>query len=96
MRIFLFMCIINGIQSMSSSFFADIGKAIKGVLLSLSRQVFLLIPLILILPLFFGIDGILFAAPIADALAFFVTVLLVSKELVHIKSLDKDPTHVVS
>lgn len=88
MKIFLFMFLINGIQLISSNFFAAIGKAIKGVLLSLSRQVLFLIPLILILPVFFGIDGILFAAPIADGLAFCVTVLLIRKELTHMKTLD--------
>ncbi len=88
MRIFLFMVLINGVQMISSNFFAAIGKSIKGVFLSLSRQVLFLIPLILILPIFFGIDGILFAAPIADALAFCVTVLLIKKELTHMKTLD--------
>ncbi len=87
-RIFLFMVFINGVQIISSNFFAAIGKAIKGVFLSLSRQVLFLIPLLLILPLWFGIDGILFAAPIADALAFLVTVLLIGKELNHMKTLD--------
>lgn len=94
MRIFLFMFLINGIQLISSNFFAAIGKAIKGVFLSLSRQVLFLIPLILILPVFFGIDGILFAAPIADGLAFLVTVLLIRKELTHMKSLV--PTEVLA
>lgn len=92
MRIFLFMIIANGIQLISSNFFAATGKAIKGVFLSLSRQVLFLVPLILILPLFFGIDGILFAAPIADGLAFFVTLFMIKKELSHMKTLDKLPT----
>ena len=82
------MVLINGVQMISSNFFASIGKSIKGVFLSLSRQVLFLIPLILILPIFYGIDGILFAAPIADLLAFCVTVLLVKKELAHMKTLD--------
>lgn len=94
MRIFLFMFLINGIQLISANFFAAIGKAIKGVFLSLCRQVLFLIPLILILPVFFGIDGILFAAPIADGLAFLVTVLLIRKELTHMKSLN--PTEVLA
>ena len=53
------MVIINGVQMLSSSMFSAIGKPLKGALLSLTRQVFFLIPLILILPLFFGIDGAL-------------------------------------
>ena len=88
MRIFLFMVFINGVQIISSNFFAAIGKAIKGVVLSLSRQVIFLIPLIIILPIFYGIDGILFAAPLADALAFVVTFIMINKELHHMKKLE--------
>lgn len=55
MRIFLFMVLVNGVQLLSSSFFTAIGKAMKGALLALTRQVFFLIPLILVLPLWFGI-----------------------------------------
>ena len=51
MRIFLFMVIINGVQLLSSNFFAAIGKPLKGLVLSMTRQVFFLIPLVLILSL---------------------------------------------
>lgn len=74
------MVIVNGVQVLSSSFFTAIGKALKGLLLSLTRQVFFLIPLILILPLWLGIFGVLLAGPIADFIAFVVSVLLVKKE----------------
>ena len=80
MRTFLFMVIVNGVQVLSSSFFTAIGKALKGLLLSLTRQVFFLIPLILILPLWLGIFGVLLAGPIADFIAFVVSILLVKKE----------------
>ncbi len=53
----------------------------KGALLSLTRQFFFLIPLILVLPLRFGIMGVLFAGPIADFMAFVLSILLVSNEL---------------
>lgn len=81
MRIFLFMVPVLGIQVLSANFFTAIGKAMKGLFLSLTRQVLFLIPLILILPIMFGIEGILFSAPIADIAAFIVAFLLVSKEL---------------
>lgn len=74
------MVIVNGVQVLSSSFFTAIGKALKGLLLSLTRQVFFLIPLILILPLWLGIFGVLLAGPIADFIAFVVSLLLVKKE----------------
>lgn len=89
MRTFLFMVIVNGVQLISSNFFAAIGKPVKGLLLSMTRQVFFLIPLLLILPLFFGIDGVLYAGPVADGIAFLVCALLISLEMKKMKSLEK-------
>ncbi len=81
MRTFLFMVLVNGVQLLSSSFFTAIGKALRGALLALTRQVFFLIPLLLALPLRFGIMGVLYAGPIADFTAFLLSVVLVSREL---------------
>lgn len=81
MRIFLFMVIVNGVQLLSSSFFTAIGKAMRGAVLALTRQVFFLIPLILLFPLRFGLMGVLFAGPIADFAAFLLSVALVGREL---------------
>ncbi|WP_456115002.1 MATE family efflux transporter [Ruminococcus turbiniformis] len=81
MRIFLFMVIINGVQLLSSNFFAAIGKPVKGLVLSMTRQIIFLIPLVLILPLFFGLDGILYAGPVADSIAFIVTVIFIVREM---------------
>ena len=92
MRIFLFMVLVNGVQLISSNFFAAIGKPIKGVILSLTRQVFFLVPLLLILPLFMGIDGILFAGPIADGVAFVTTTILIRREMNHIRQLEQQAT----
>jgi len=49
-----------------SAYFQAIGKAVPALLLALTKQGFFLIPLVLILPLYFGIDGIWMAFPIAD------------------------------
>ena len=81
MRIYLFMVLVNGVPLLSSSFFTAIDKAMKGALLALTRQFFFLIPLILALPLRFGIMGVLFAGPIADFMAFVLSAALVSVEL---------------
>ena len=85
MRIFLFMVLLNGVQLLSSNFFAAIGKPVKGMLLSLTRQVFFLIPLLFILPLFLGIDGIMYAGPAADAIAFLTSVFLILREMKKMK-----------
>ena len=81
MRIFLFMVIVNSVQLLSSNFFTAIGKATRGLLLALTRQVFFLIPLLLLLPLWLGIDGVILSGPIADFIAFVASVTLVQKEL---------------
>lgn len=69
MRIFMMMIIISGVQPLTGQMFTAIGKAGKGLILSLSRQGYFLIPLLFILPRIFGINGVLYAAPIADVLA---------------------------
>ena len=81
MRIFLFMVLVNGVQLLSSNFFTAIGKATRGLLLALTRQVFFLIPLLLLLPLLLGIDGVMLAGPIADFIAFVLSAMLIRKEL---------------
>lgn len=75
MRIFLFFTFINNVQPLTSTFMSAIGKPVKGMFLSLTRQILFLLPLLLILPLFWGIDGLLYAGLIADALAFSVAVI---------------------
>ncbi len=89
MRIFLFMAFINGVQIISSNFFSAIGKPLKGLLLSMTRQVFFLIPLILILPhILGGIDGVLFSGPAADLIAFILTSVFILHEMRTIKALE--------
>ncbi|MGN8895581.1 MATE family efflux transporter [Flavonifractor sp. HCP28S3_F3] len=92
MRTFLFMVLVNGVQLLSSNFFTAIGKALKGLLLSLTRQVFFLIPLVILLPLRFGIFGVLLAGPIADFIAFVVSVFLVSREFKTLAAQQKNCT----
>ena len=88
MRTFLFMILLNGVQMISSNFFAAIGKPVKGMILSLTRQVLFLIPLLLILPVFLGLDGVLYSGPIADFSAFLVTAILILKEMNSMKRLE--------
>ena len=73
-KIFMFLTFLNGVQPMSSGFFTSIGKAKLGIVVSLTRQVIFLLPLILIFPMFMGIDGVMYAGPIADGAAALVAV----------------------
>lgn len=80
-RIFLLFTFINCIQPISATFFTAIGKPRKGIFLSLTRQILFLLPLIIILPLFMGIDGIMYAGPIADFVAALVSLLMISAQI---------------
>ena len=85
LKIYMFMTFANGIQPMSSGFFTSIGKAKLGVVMSLTRQVLFLLPLIVLFPLFMGIDGVMYAGPIADAAAFALAIIFARRELMKMK-----------
>lgn len=80
-RVFLLFTFLNFLQPITSNFFTAIGKPQKGIFLSLTRQIIFLLPLILILPLLIGIDGVLYAGPIADFMAGIVAIIMILKEL---------------
>lgn len=80
-HIYLFFTFANNIQPMSSTFFSSIGKPKKGTFLALTRQILFLLPLLIILPLFLGMDGILYAGPIADFLAAVISACFLLREL---------------
>ena len=85
LKIFMLLTFVNGIQPMSSGFFTSMGKARLGVIVSLTRQVIFLLPLVVIFPLFMGIDGVMYAGPIADAAALVLTIYFTRRELLIMK-----------
>ena len=88
-RIFLFFTFLNGIQPVSSNFFTSIGAPKKGIFLSLTRQIIFLLPLLLIFPYLFGIDGVMYTAPIADLAAASVSIVMVVREFKIMTELQK-------
>jgi len=80
-RIFLFFTFINFMQPITSNFFTAIGKPKRGIFLSLTRQIIFLLPLLIIFPLIMGIDGIMYAGPVADCMAGIASIIMVSAEL---------------
>ena len=83
LRVFLFFTFLNGVQIASTTFFQAIGKAIKGAILSLIKQVIFLLPLLIVLPIFMGVEGVMFAAPISDLIAFISAAIMLFFELKH-------------
>lgn len=80
-RIFLFFTVLNFLQPITATFFTSIGKPYKGIFLSLTRQILFLLPLVVVLPKYMGIDGILYAGPIADFMAAVAAVVMVWHEM---------------
>lgn len=80
LRITLIMTAFNGLQPITANFYTSIGKARLGIFVSLTRQVLFYLPLIIVLPRFFGILGALYATPIADFIAFLLAMFFVIRE----------------
>lgn len=93
LRIFLGATFANGVTVLVSNFFPSIGKAKEGTLASLSRQVLFQLPLILLFPRLWGLDGVLYAGPVADALAAALCAVLAVPTL---KQLDAPPRRAAS
>lgn len=81
MQIFMAGILVSGFQIVTTSYFQATGQPFKASVLSMLRQLIFLIPLILILPLWWGLDGILYAGPIADFAAAAVVALFVIHEM---------------
>lgn len=81
LKIFLIFLPIIGFQIVGSNYFQAVGKPKQAMALSLSRQVLILIPALLILPRFFGIDGVFMAGPLSDLLSSMITGTWLYREL---------------
>jgi Na+-driven multidrug efflux pump len=88
-RIFLFMTFINGIQPAAANFFSSTGKAMKGFFISLTRQILFLLPLVLIFARYGGIDGVMYAGPVADFAAAALAAVFITREVREMKRLEK-------
>lgn len=75
-RIFLFFIIFTCIIKISSIFFQAVGNPVKASIVSLARDIVLFVPLVIILPKFMGVEGTLYAAPIADLIGIILAIIL--------------------
>lgn len=85
-RIYLMMLPIIGFQIVSSNYFQAVGKAKISIFLSLSRQVIVLLPLIIILPQILKLDGVWIAGPSSDFIASLITGMFLIRELKKLES----------
>ena len=89
-RIFLFFTFLNGLQPITANYFTSIGKAAKGIFISLTRQIIFLLPLIVVLPMFLGIEGVMYSAPVADLMAALLALVFVTRELRRMRGMEEE------
>ena len=75
MRVMCMFMPVIGFQLVTTNFFQSIGKVNRSIFLSLTRQVLMLIPLLVILPRYYGVNGVWYSMPISDMVAAILTVL---------------------
>ncbi|WP_156289373.1 MATE family efflux transporter [Oceanobacillus salinisoli] len=99
MQILFLTFFVVGVQVVAGGIYQALGKPKQALILSLSRQILILIPLVLILPHFFGVIGVWMAFPISDVLAFTLASALLYRDrdtiLVKGKNEDKENPNVV-
>ena len=89
-KLYLFMLPIVGISITGSNYMQSVGKAKSAMILGLLRQVILLIPMIIILPKFFDLNGVWYAQPAADLLSTVITAVVLVKELKRYNNVEKE------
>ena len=87
LRVSLMMMPLIGFQVLAAHYFQAVGKPALSILLSLSRQVFILIPSIWFFPIFWGINGIWYAFAFSDGLSACICGLFLRRELRHLDRL---------
>lgn len=95
LKIFLFAIPVIGFQIIASNFFQAIGKAKISLFLSLLRQVIILIPMLLILPRIFGLNGVWYSYPISDISSSIITSIFLLRELSLLKKMESEEAPVL-
>ncbi|QQO07800.1 MATE family efflux transporter [Breznakiella homolactica] len=85
-RIFLMASVLNGFHICTGIFFQSIGKPLYATVNSLARQVLFIVPASIICCRIIGVEGVLWAGPLSDVLAFLIAFALMMRELDHLKS----------
>lgn len=85
-KIFLMLCPFIGFELTTCIFFQAIGEPVKSIILTLCKQTFFIIPLMIILPRFMGVEGVLYAGPTAEFLSALCTLIFCVSQM---KKLDK-------
>ena len=85
-RAILLVTPVLGFQMVGAGYFQAVGKALPSFFLALARQIFFFLPLLLIVPHYYGLNGVWFSFPIADSLSAMVTLLMLLPEIKRLRT----------
>lgn len=85
-RIFLCTIPLCCVQKAGSIFLQSLGRPLEAMSLSLLREIVLSIPLAILLPMFFGVTGALYSAPVADVISCTITVVILTRVMGKLKT----------
>ena len=80
-RIFLMLCPLNGFRTVAAIYLQAVGKPVKSAVITLARQIVFPVPSVFILPVYLGVEGILWSGPVAAGLAFIAAMALILWEI---------------
>ena len=89
-RIFMAACILIGFNDITGIYFQAVGKSLQSTVVSLARQILFFVPILVVLPMFMGLEGILYSGPIADVISFLLTSFLMYREMKKLTALEQD------
>ena len=95
LRIFIFMYPLVGFQILGTRYFQSVGKGTHSILIGLSRQLFIFIPVLYIFSGMFGMEGVWFSSPVAEVLATIITMLFLVREISALNRLQKNAGNVL-
>ena len=95
-RTFLMLCVCNAFHAIACVFFQAVGASASAAVLSMLRQIIIVVPAMLLLPLAMGIDGVLWAGPIADGISFIAALVLIIRKFHQINSAKPDEAFVTA
>ena len=90
-RIFTLLCFFNGFQVVTAIFFQSIGKPLTSGIISFSRQIIFFIPAVIIWCACVGLNGVLYAGPTGDGLAFILALVLILIEMKKLNKMEQSP-----
>ena len=90
LRNMTFLIFVMGIPMMAGTYFQSVGKPLKAVVLSLSRQIIFQIPIMLILPMYIGITGVMYSYPLADIASITLATILLLREMKLLRKLEAE------